>query len=111
MKVLLDECCPAPIKKAIKGLEILTVEEAGLKGLANGTLLSAIEGKFAVLITADKNLRYQQNLTNRQVAIIELPTNSWLEIKALIPVLQATIARAQPGDYLIIPPHPTVFRK
>lgn len=109
MKVLLDECCPSPIKRAIKGFEIFTVEDAGVKGLSNGSLLSAIEGRFEILVTADKNLRYQQRLVNRQIAIIELPNNSWPNLKALMSALKATIARAKPGDYLIIPPYPAVL--
>lgn len=43
--------------------------------MKNGRLLAALEGVYDVLLTADKNLRYQQNLTGRQLAIIELPTN------------------------------------
>lgn len=109
MKVLLDECSPAPIKRTLKNLQIFTIEEAGLKGVENGALIAAAEDKFDVIITADKNLRYQQNLRNRKIAIIELPFNSWRRLKTLLPVLEATIARIKPGEYLIIPPQPTVF--
>ena len=109
MKVLLDECCPSPIKRVIKLFTIFSVEDAGLKGLSNGKLISAIDGEFHILITADQNLRYQQNLAGRQIAIIELPFNSWPSLKPLMPILEAAIARARPGDYLIIPPHPSVI--
>jgi hypothetical protein len=109
MKVLLDECSPAPIKRAVQNSQVFTIEEAGLKGLSNGDLIAAAEGKYDVLITADKNLRYQQSLTTRAIAIIELPHNSWPRLKTLMPILEATISRAKPGDYLIIPPTPSVL--
>ena len=65
MKVILDECCPRPIRQFLREFEVASVEQAGFKGLSNGDLLLAAENKFEVLITADKNLRYQQNLTDR----------------------------------------------
>ena len=108
MKVLLDECCPGPIKRAVNGFPIFTVDDAGVKGLSNGTLLSEIEGKFENLVTADKNFRYQQRLSDRQVAIIELPTNSWPKLKSLIPALEAAIKGAKPGEYIVISRHPPV---
>ena len=109
MKVLLDECSPAPIKRALKSIPIFTIEDAGMKGLDNGELVAAAEGKFDVIVTADKNLRYQQNLTSRKIAIIELPFNSWPRLKPLISILEATLVRVKPGEYLIIPPQPSVL--
>jgi predicted nuclease of predicted toxin-antitoxin system len=106
MKVLLDECSPAPIKKALKRFEIFTVEDPGLKGVENGELMAAAEGRFDVIITADKNLRYQQNLVDRRIAIIELPFNSWRRLKPLLSLLEDTLSQVKGGEYLIIPPKP-----
>src|SRR5205823_4751940 len=50
-------------------------QELGFAGMANGALLARLEGNFEVFVTADKNLRYQQNLAGRSLAIVELPTN------------------------------------
>ena len=105
MKVLLDECSPAPLKRELKNVDVYTVEEAGMKGLSNGDLIAAAEGKFDVIITADKNLRYQQNLKGREIAIIELPTNSWPKLKAMMALLESTVLHCQPGDYLTIEPN------
>jgi hypothetical protein len=102
MRVLLDECCPRPVQRHLAEFEVQTVEVAGFKGLSNGNLLLAAEGKFEVLITADKNLRYQQNLKNRQIAIIELPFNSWKRIQPLLPELRAALIRIQPSQYVVI---------
>src|SRR4051812_31274960 len=98
MKVLLDECCPKPLKNVLTGAEIFTVEQAGFKGLKNGDLLMAATGQFDVLITADKNLRYQQNLPGRKLAIIELPVNSWKRLKALVPAINAALSRIKSAE-------------
>ena len=103
MKVLLDECCPGPMGRELTSFEVLTVESAGLKGKSNGDLVAAIEGSFDVLITADKNLRYQQRLSGRKLAIIELPHNSWPRIKALVPLIATALAVIRPGEYVVIP--------
>jgi hypothetical protein len=109
MKVLLDECCPAPLQNAITKFDLVTVEQAGMKGISNGELISAVEGKFDILVTADKNLRYQQQLTGRKISILELPTNSWPKLRVLLPAIEAGLARIQPGEYMIIQFEPTVL--
>jgi uncharacterized protein (DUF433 family) len=59
-EVLLDECCPAPLKRVLTGVDVFTVEMAGLKGMKNGELIKAADGTYDVLITADKNLRISE---------------------------------------------------
>jgi hypothetical protein len=61
MKLPLDECAPRRLKNYFVGHDVSTIEQAGFKGLKNGNLLRAAEGKFEVLITVDKNIEYQQN--------------------------------------------------
>ena len=75
--VLLDESMPRQIAEPLRqaGHEVSTVEQAGLKGLKNGELLRAAEGRFDVLLTADQSIYAQQNLRGRRVAIVALPTN------------------------------------
>ena len=53
-----------------------TVQECGWAGIQNGELVEKADGPFDALITADRQLRYQQNLKNRRLAIVELPTNN-----------------------------------
>jgi predicted nuclease of predicted toxin-antitoxin system len=78
MKILLDECTPHVLKRLLTEVEITTVRALGWTGITNGSLLQLAEERFNVLITSDQNLRYQQNLANRQLAIIQLPTNQVL---------------------------------
>ena len=74
VKVLFDHCVPRPFRRSLPGCHISTAREAGLDAVANGELFTAAEGQFAVLITSDQNLRHQQNLRSRKLAIIVLPT-------------------------------------
>ena len=50
--------------------------------LDNGELLTAAESEFDVLVTTDKNLRYQQKLAGRHLAVLILPTTSWPQLQA-----------------------------
>jgi predicted nuclease of predicted toxin-antitoxin system len=74
MRVLVDECAPRALKNFLvkHGHESLTVQEAGWSGKENGELLAVAEAEFDVLVTLDTNLRYQQNLTGRRIAIVVL---------------------------------------
>jgi predicted nuclease of predicted toxin-antitoxin system len=78
MRVLLDECTPKALKRvpADAGHECRTVQEAGWAGKKNGELLSVAEAAFDVLVTVDTNLRYQQNLAGRKIAIVVLQSSS-----------------------------------
>jgi hypothetical protein len=73
MRILFDQGTPAPLRHALAPHEVSTAFELGWSNLENGDLLRAAEGRFEVFITTDQNLRYQQNLTGRQLAIMALP--------------------------------------
>jgi hypothetical protein len=77
MQILFDQGTPVPPRRAFASHAVSTVYEVGWSSLSNGELLGQAEGKFHVLVTTDKRLRYQQNLANRQLAIFVLPTTSW----------------------------------
>jgi hypothetical protein len=71
MKVLLDECIPCKLKKALPDHDCQTVPEAGWAGQKNGRLLSFAESAgFELFLTMDKGLPYQQNSTGRSIAIL-----------------------------------------
>ena len=81
MKILFDHGTPAPLRWQLVSNEIVTAYEMGWARLSNGDLLAEAEKSFAAFITTDKNLRYQQNLVGRRLAILVLPTTSWPEIQ------------------------------
>src|SRR5713101_4025592 len=72
MKLLIDECLPRKVKFlfAEGGHECETAGEAGFSSKENGELLALAEKSFDVLVTIDKNIRYQQNITGRKIAIV-----------------------------------------
>lgn len=103
MKILLDECTPNVIKKRLAHRKIQTVQEMGWGGVKNGELLKVAEGEFDVFITTDKNLRYQQNLTTLELAVLLLPTNQVPVVDVLIPAIEAALDNARVGDFIEIP--------
>lgn len=102
--VLLDHCVPKPLGRLLAGFNIRTCHEEGWDRLRNGELLEAAEAAaFDVFITADQNLRYQQNLQARQIAIVELSTNRLAMMGKLSPAIQRAVENAAPGSYTQIP--------
>src|SRR5258708_7713683 len=75
MKILVDECVPRQLCNFFPDHDIRTVREIGWSGIKNGELIQRAEKEFDVFITSDQNIRYQQNLQNRRIAIVELSTN------------------------------------
>jgi hypothetical protein len=62
-------------------------------------LLNAAEARFDVLVTTDKQLRYQQNLTGRRIAIVVLPHASWPKLEPHAAQIAAAVAATHPGSY------------
>ena len=99
MRVLFDQGTPAPLRHALAPHQVSTAFELGWSNLENGDLLSAAVARFEVLVTTDQNLRYQQNLSGRQLAILVLPTTNWLEIQRHQDEVAATVNSLRPGEY------------
>jgi hypothetical protein len=78
---------------------VTTAYEAGWAAFRNGNLLAAAEGTFDALVTTDQNLRYQQNLKGRRLAVLVLPTTSWPRLRQHAPAIAAAVATLRPGEY------------
>jgi hypothetical protein len=102
MRVLLDENVPAPLRQILGHHEVKTLQQQGWAGISNGDLVRSADGRFDVLVLADKNLRYQQNLTGRTLALVELPTNRWPLLQPLLPRIREAVDRVSPGSYTIL---------
>ena len=103
MRILLDECVPLQVRHALPEHEVATAQGMGWRGLSNGQLLDAAEqAGFALLIVADKNLRYQQDLASRRVAILELWTNHRPTLEKHFEEIRAGVARIKGGEYLTL---------
>ena len=100
MKILFDHGTPAPLRYSLAGHEVSTAYEMGWARLSNGDLLAAAEKNFDALITTDQNLRYQQNLTGRRLAILVLPTTSWPKIQQHLNKVADALNALKPGDFV-----------
>lgn len=81
MRILFDQGTPAPMRHSLTAHTVSTAYEMGWSALANGDLLDAAEAHFDVFVTTDQSLRYQQNLSGRQLAILVLPYASWPKLQ------------------------------
>ena len=99
MKILLDECVPWPMHKILRGHSCSTVQGQGWGGIKNGDLLKRAEGEFDLFITSDQNIRYQQNLTGRRIAILELSTNDISRIEAASSLLEDALKNIKPDEF------------
>ena len=100
MRILPDECVPWPMHKILRGHSCSTVQGQGWGGIKNGDLLQRAEGEFDLFITCDQNIRYQQNLTGRRIAILELSTNDLGRIEAARALVGEALENIQPNEFL-----------
>ena len=101
MKVLFDQGTPAPLRRALFDHAVETAYERGWSTLQNGELIAAAEvAGFEVLVTTDKNLKYQQNLADRTLSIVVLLTTSWPRIQGSLPAVIDAINKALPSGYV-----------
>lgn len=87
------------MRRELTGHHIATAYEMGWAELKNGELLKIAETAFEVFITTDQNLRYQQKLTGRRLAILVLPTTSWPKIRAHVAEVVAAVNELRPGEF------------
>jgi len=104
MRLLLDECVPRKVKLllAVEGHECQTAGEAGLAGKENGELLREAEKRFDVLITIDKNIPHQQNLSGRNLAILIIRpvSNDIDDIRPQIASALVALRSLKPGEII-----------
>ena len=101
MMILFDQGVPAPLRYHLVGHKVATAFEKGWSGLKNGVLLQQAEQKgFEIFVTTDQNLRYQQNLQARKIAIVVLQSTSWPKIKNSLDKVVSAIILAKESTYL-----------
>ena len=100
MRILFDHVTPAPLIASLKGHAVTKAKDAGWDRLSNGDLLAEAERNgFELLLTADKNMRYQQNLKGRMIAILVLSTPQWPVVRLHLEKIAAAVDAATPGSY------------
>ena len=102
MRILFDQGASVPLRRSLSGHDVATSYELGWSTVTNGDLIRLAEQEgYELLITTDTNLRYQQNLKDRNLAILVLTTTtSWPRIRQVTDRIQATIALIETGGYV-----------
>lgn len=99
MRVLFDNGTPRGVAAALPAHSVEEARSCGWDTLTNGELLDAAEAAgFDVLVTTDRNIRHQQNLTGRRIAIVILAGGRWTLIKNRLPEIAAAVAASTPGS-------------
>lgn len=104
MKVLIDECLPAALRETLSamGHQCETVRRAGFGSKKNGELLAIAEGRWDVLLTSDRRIKYQQNMSGRRVSIVVLvaKSNRLEDLLPLMPACAQALLSVSPGQIL-----------
>ena len=100
MRILFDHGTPFPLRFALTGYSITRTQDMGWDTLSNGELLTAAEqAGFELLLTTDKNIRYQQNLAGRKITIAVLGTSQWPVLRLHVQRVVAAVNAITPGSY------------
>jgi hypothetical protein len=100
MRVLFDNGTPRGVATALPDHTVEEARSHGWDTLRNGELLDAAEDAgFDVLLTTDRNIRYQQNLSDRKIAVVVLSKGRWRPIRNRLSEIAAAVAAATPGSF------------
>ena len=100
MRILFDQGVPDPIRRYLTGHIVEVTADLGWDRMRNGELLAVAEqAGYDALLTTDKNLRYQQNLKERQIAIIVIGHAQWPTLKPHVERIVEAVNVATPGSY------------
>jgi hypothetical protein len=101
MLILFDHVTPIGIARFLPGHSVVKAKDRGWDTLSNGDFLAAAEAAgFDVVVTADKNMRYQQNLEGRRIALVVLGTPQWPIVKLHLDKIAAAVNAATAGSYI-----------
>jgi putative NIF3 family GTP cyclohydrolase 1 type 2 len=101
MLILFDNGTPRGLARFLSGHSVNEARSRGWEELANGDLIEAAErAGFDVMVTTDKNIRYQQNLKARKIALIVLEHSQWPMVKLVAENIVEAVNAALPGSYV-----------
>ena len=101
MLILFDNGTPAPLRNSLKGHVVVEAIERGWDRLTNGDLIAAAEAAgFQLLVTTDKNLRYQQNLIGRKIAFVILGNQQWPVLRRYVDRVVSAVNASTPGSFI-----------
>ena len=104
MKVLFDHGTPAPLRRHLAGHSVDRSAEKGWEQLENGELIRRAENEgYDVIVTTDQNMRFQQNMTGRRLAIVVLMATGWGYVRHRTTEIRMAIDAVQPGHVQEVP--------
>ena len=105
MLILFDHGAPQGVTRALGRHTVITAQARGWDKLTNGALLAAAEDAAVdLLFTTDQNIRYQQNLTGRKIALVVLTgTTKWSRVRLHLERIADSVNAATPGSYTEVP--------
>jgi hypothetical protein len=100
MRILFDQATPVPLRPYLVGQTVRTAAEEGWDRLRNGDLLSAAEkAGFALLLTTDRNMRYQQIIEGRKIAVVILSRQQWPQLRPHVQLVVDAVNAAKSGSF------------
>lgn len=103
MRVLFDNGTPKPIARSLPGHAVTFARQIGWHELENGELIQRAEDAgYHVLLSTDKNIRYQQNLSSRKIAIVVLGNSQWPLVRLHLDRIAESVNAAKPGSYAVV---------
>jgi len=106
IRVLIDECLPRQLLQWLTNSKpawmVQSVQGAGWASMKNGVLLREANGKFDVLVTADKNMHHQQNFLGLDISVLVFPTNRAKLVRAGVEALTQSLENIQPGQKTVM---------
>lgn len=101
MLIHFDQATPVPLRPYLRPHTVRTAAQEGWDRFRNGDLLNAAEAAgFEMLLTIDKNMRYQQNLTGRRIAILVLGQQQWNLLRPHVQLIVDAVNASTPGSYV-----------
>ncbi len=107
MRVLLDNGVPRGLAQYLSGHIVEEARSLGWERLSNGELIAEAEqAGFTVVVSTDKNIRYQQNLRQRQIALVVLTNAQWPQVQLVATTISEAVAAVVTGGYteVYVPP-------
>ena len=100
MRVLFDQATPVPIRTFLIGHTVCTAAQEHWDTLQNGDLLTVAEhAGFEVFLTTDKNMRYQQNMAGRTIAVVVIGLQQWPALQPHVALVVAAVNAATPDSF------------
>ena len=100
MRILFDHGTPSGIARALSQHDVTEAIDRGWEKVSNGELLAAAEEDgFDLLLTTDKNIRYQQNLGARKIGIVVLGNSTWRIVRLHLDRIALAVNQSAPGSY------------